>query len=334
MPAFQRRFEASALGGWCSRNDGNAISALFDRWALPGEPSALGRNIRVGIRNGYLNLYVKGQSVAKITMGRDGPSLEVHRPYAANKPKPIARSGIEGAAAQKLERGHVRFNDIELADPFKAALVEGWIVTAETYASAEKRFVDDIVGANAGVIDLEMGLPAADESSGPDRVAPRMDLVVAQYEPEERISIAFWEAKCAINKELRAKGDHRPHVVTQLLKYEEWMGARIAQVQAAYQNSARSLLELHKLFRGKSNPPCVKVWQRLAAFEPIVISRPGILIGNYHPEGHDMMQPPHFEQCAASFLKNGHRDKLEKAGITVWEIGPNHQGAELPRLRD
>ena len=95
--------------------------------------------------------------------------------------------------------------------PETAEQVAGWIETAGTYASAEKRFVDDLTAANPGVIDLEMGLPTSDLPGG-KRVAPRMDLVVVEME-EGQPAIGFWEAKCANNSELRASADREPGVV-------------------------------------------------------------------------------------------------------------------------
>jgi hypothetical protein len=60
-------------------------------------------------------------------------------------------------------RRYVTFSADALARPEAAASISGWIETAATYASAEKRFVDELIGFNAGVIDLEMGRAPLDE---------------------------------------------------------------------------------------------------------------------------------------------------------------------------
>lgn len=134
-------------------------------------------------------------------------------------------------------------------------LIECWIRTAETYAGDEKRFVDDLVAVTPGTIDLEMGLPADAEAVGKDRTAPRMDMVVAQDG-----EIAFWEAKCAVNSELRARARYKelpdgryglgPHVIWQLRRYQGWVNrpVRLAQVRAAYIEAARLLLDLAELY--------------------------------------------------------------------------------------
>ena len=117
-----------------------------------------------------------------------------------------------------------------LADPKTANEVADWIKNAETYASAEKRFVDEVIGYNAGALDLEMGLPAGEAGDA----APRMDLVLAQTGLGNATQIAFWEAKCSNNSELRAVAHYEeeengkyvrgPRVIHQLRKYQNWVG--------------------------------------------------------------------------------------------------------------
>src|SRR5690606_9946320 len=116
---------------------------------------------------------------------------------------------------------------------------------------------------------------------GNGRVAPRMDLVVAQCAGGEPPSIAFWEAKCATNSELRANGT--PRVLDQVQKYVCWMAevGRIAQVQQAYRDTATTLLALHRLFCTEQggNPEALRIWQALAKLEsPVVAVRPGIVV--------------------------------------------------------
>ena len=323
MPEFRRAFDCEKLAAWDRAHPGNAVRALFDRWALPGERSDTQRPLRVGIRDGYLNLYAKGQSVAKLSTGRDGPAIDVHDAYVSGR-----RAGEQGSAGQK----YVTFDAAALADPATTALVPGWIATAESHASAEKRFVDDLVAANPGVIDLEMGLPANDEP-GSDRVAPRMDVVVAQVDGGAP-GIAFWEAKCANNPELRISGDAAPKVLGQLAKYVGWMTAdRLVQVRQAYRRTAGVLLDLHALFRAADTSPCVAVWRALAATEAVsVVVQPGVVIGNYWPEGStEGIASGRMAQAAASFARNGHDTKITAAGVTLHEVA-DVSGAALPRL--
>jgi hypothetical protein len=80
------------------------------------------------------------------------------------------------------------YNADDLASPKTTSSIPRWVSTAETYASAEKRFVDRLIEANAGVIDLEMGLPASNPAPGGTKTAPRIDLVIAQT--------PFGESRC------------------------------------------------------------------------------------------------------------------------------------------
>ena len=152
MPAFARSFAMKTLAQWDADKPGSAISQLFDRWALPGEKATSQAPLRLGLRDRYINFYVKGQSVAKLSYGLTGPKLSVHSGYVAGQ----SRGSERDATLQSYED----YNAKALTDTVTAALVEGWIETAVTYASAEKRFIDDLVAANAGIIDLEMGLQA------------------------------------------------------------------------------------------------------------------------------------------------------------------------------
>ncbi|WP_010188611.1 hypothetical protein [Sphingomonas sp. PAMC 26605] len=329
MPAFSRSFATDILGQWDVGKSGNAVRALFDRWALPGQTSET--PLRLGLRDGYLNFYIKGQSIAKLSCTRDGPKLSVHRAYAFGR----KREGSEDRSVP-IE-GYQSYDSTALAAPQTAALIPGWIETAETYASAEKRFVDDLIAANPGVIDLEMGLPASD-LAGSDRVAPRMDLVLVQVGADGSPAIVFWEAKCANNPEVRASGETAAKVVEQLAKYERWMDEdRIAQVQRAYCAAAMTMLDLYKLYRSVESeaPRCLEIWRTLAnAPAPVIITQPGLVIGNYWPAGHtEAVASGRMRQSAASFARNGHGAKLESEGITVYQVGPDHAVPALPLLK-
>ncbi|WP_174279399.1 hypothetical protein [Sphingomonas bacterium] len=332
MPTFARSFAVNALAEWdANSSPNNAVRTLFNRWSLPGEMSVGEAVLRLGLRDSYLNFYIKGQSVAKLSIGRNGPKLSVHKAYTSGR-----RKEREGNGAPPVQ-GYEDYDAKALAHPATGSLVAGWIETAESYASAEKRFVDDLITANPGVIDLEMGLPASD-LPGSERVAPRMDLVVAQCVNGEPPSIAFWEAKCANNPELRASGDTAPRVVKQLGKYVRWMeeSGRIAQVQQAYRNTATGLLVAYRVFResGASDPECVAIWKALAELDaPTVIVQPGIVIGNYWPDGSpERIASSRMAQSAASFARKDHRLKLDRADIQVHEVGPDHDGPVLPLL--
>jgi hypothetical protein len=335
MPNFVRSFDTRALSEWTAKHPDNVVVALFDRWALPGEPATDSRPLRLAVREGYVNFYAKGQSVAKLSMAADGPRLSLHNAYVD-----LRRDG------QPADQRYRTFGPEALADRATTARVSTWIDAALSYASAEKRFVDDLVTVNPGVLELEMALPASDLPGGA-RVAPRMDLIVAQPADRGSPRIAFWEAKCANNPELRSSKEREllangtfsgPLVLGQIHKYVAWMSesGRVEQVQAAYQKTAGILLKLLEAFRrpavDESN--CALIWRSLAYAENMeIVAQPGIVIGNYWPRGSKgAAVSARMAQCAASFARNGHRAKLERNHVVVHEVGPEHGSAILPPL--
>jgi hypothetical protein len=310
MPLFERKFDVDVLRNY---REVPVIKALFDRWVLPGEDAGP-HGLRVAVRNGYLNFYVKGQSVAKLSIRSGSPRFEVHDKYVAGV---VRGHEDESKYAQKytsfsLGRG--------TATPMMD--VAKWVHAAETYAGDEKRFVDDLVAVTAGTLDLEMALPARPDATG--RVAPRMDLVVAQGQ-----DIGFWEAKCAVNGELRS--DHNkpaaPHVVDQLRKYVGWMDhdGGPSEVRSAYSEAARILLALAEMF-GKTGP-AIAAWQTFAdaGDAASVILPPGVVVGNYcSPRADGVPRSAEMERYLAhanSFVQNEHKARLTRFGIKVVPIG-------------
>ena len=336
MPAFARSFSCEALAAWDAANPANFVRQLFARWALPGERATVERPLRLCIRDGYLNFYAKGQSVAELSRTRKGPRMRVHRAYVSNLEDLELSGGMSKSQYLTIDAN-------ALALPSSAMQLDRWISRAEGFACAEKRFVDDLVAENPGVVELEMALPASD-IPGASRVAPRMDLVLVQIDGAAMPTIAFWEAKCSINSELRAKseyemrGDGRvvgPKVVHQVHKYVAWMQEpdRSAQVAQAYRLSGFILIELHRIFRGDEGgaPACLHLWKALAACDPVIVEQPGVVVGNYCPEKHSMLEPGRFARYATSFVENGHREKLGRNGIIVHQV-PSPCDALLPLL--
>ena len=329
MPMFERSFAIKYLADWDDKNPGNTVRVLFDMWALPGQKTSSKVPLRLAIRDGRVNFYVKGQLVGKLSCGPDGPRLSVQNAYVTGQAQRIGRKGTLQAYAE--------YTANDLADPATASLLAGWIKTAATYAWAVKRFADDLIAANPGVIDLEMGEPAGD-LPGIEQYVMRMDVVNAQLADGISASIAFWEVKCANTTDLRPIDGIAPEVLDQFDRCVHWMSesGRIAQVAQAYKNTAKTLIEFYNLFRNTDSnvPECVRLWHELMKTKaPAVIVKPGIVIGNYWPDGYiEQLGHVRMRQCAESFAKNKHREKIEQHGIYVHEVGPDHGKAVLPIL--
>lgn len=286
MKPFARHFAVEELA------DNAAVRHLFARWALPGEVCDAQRCLRIGVRAGYLNLYVRGQSITRISRVGGATRLAVHPVYGSGHKRHAARPS-------DLDQRTVTFDSACVS----AGQIDSWIEIAVTYAGAEKAFVDDLVAHNPGALDLEMALPA----NTAERKAPRMDLVVAQHG-----SLAFWEAKCSDNSELRARSAYRESsdgaylggikVIHQLRKYVAWMEAgrsdRSCQVRQAYRQVASVLIGLADKFDVPGDAARA-VWRELAPGAALeVILPPGLVICNYDAlaQGRDA----HFEKAAVA----------------------------------
>lgn len=329
MDTFKRSFPTEHLSD-LRRNP--SVAALFDRWVLPGEQAG-DHGLRLAVRNGYLNFYVKGQSVAELRMSSSEPRLKLHCKY-----KELAVKGSARAVELGQNYETVRGDALAIVGQ---GVVDGWIKTAETYAGDEKRFVDDLVAVTPGVIDLEMALPADEGSVGKDRVAPRMDLVVAQG-----TDIAFWEAKCATNGELRALSPydeaedggylHGPHVLWQLRRYQRWVDRpnREKEVRSAYIKCAGLLIAFAELF-GKEGP-ALDCWRGLASAGDTakVILPPGVVVAGYcSPKAGSKHsdKTATYEARLSSFGK--HHETLEGHGATVTIVAEKPTSAILPNLQ-
>lgn len=279
------------------------VMELLRQWTLPGE-DAKESGVRLAVRRHYCNFYRKGQSVAKLHSTEGSLKLEVHREYV--------RGSVKSDRTKALT-GYESFPETWLAETANVSAVKGWIVRAESYAGAEKAFVDDIVARNPGTIDLEMGLPAYEG----EKSAPRMDLVVIE-ETSRGPALAFWEAKCADNKEARARGE--PHVVRQVETYEKWMAkvGREDDVITAYREAADVMLQL-AVAAGKPRSAAWRFWESFRFSEiSRAIHRPGVIIGGYCPISFTEKKLGSIAAQWASFNANGHLARLtEEFAIAV-----------------
>lgn len=285
------------------------------------------------IRKGYLNLYVKGQSVGELSLVRGCPRLRLHRKY---------KSFLENGSSPDWSGSGSEYDVVDASELAGASpdTVDAWVRTTETYAGDEKRFIDDLVAVTPGTIDLEMALPADLHLERNERTAPRIDLVVAQGS-----QIAFWEAKCATNSELRSQAAYRewsdggygegPHVLWQLRRYQRWMNGhlRAVQVRDAYLEAARLLLWLAEIFSKRG--PAIEAWQCfVAAGEKVsIVLPPGIVVAGYCPTRADGRLRA--ENCAnAAKLKSfdPHKARLGRHGATVVTVNAKPDRPVLPEL--
>jgi hypothetical protein len=244
-PGHYARFER-CLKGWSAFED-TARSAephwfkdLLSLWRPSGHCSGeLG--LRIAIRNGYLNFYRFGQSIARVKGGPRGLVAHVHYKYVLDKPQP----GMSKSPYLRLTQNGVFFRDTKVAIYEGLSTLRQWIADAEEkHAGVEKKVVDELVAKNDHVVDLEMALPAWTLP----KVAVRMDLVAI-----EDGTVVFWEVKTILNSEIRCEAafeeDRFPHVLKQLSNYRVFLeqDSHPELVRAAYRNTAKILVDLRAL---------------------------------------------------------------------------------------
>jgi hypothetical protein len=306
MSKFNREFDVDRADEALRAPENAWFKDLLRHWRpggdVQGVTSAQGvpaDHLRLAIRDGYLNFYRAGQSVANVRIVRNRLQWEIHNKYVYGPDKGRNQDCV------KVTDG--RFKNQDGADvEYRSDLLQGWILNANAYTDREKLFVDDLVAHRAGAIDLEAGLPA-DTEPGAEKSAPRMDLVTV--EPCcDHYRLAFWEIKLVDNQEARCKNAaEAPKVIRQLEKYEKWLAKNRKLVCDAYRRCCRDLVKLHRIAKAL-NPAIPELGAAIIAVgqksAPLCLDgTPRLIIDASRGEG--------------AFVKNDHLKKLLDFGICV-----------------
>lgn len=190
------------------------------------------KGILLAVRGGYLNAYMKGQSVFKIGPGLNGthPQVKTHYKYLL-VPK------LEKMQQYILFDGtkfYIKPEDVIQTEDH-AGLIANLAGTAARFSGAEKIGIDRIAAEEPKVIDVEIAFTkSGDSESSP--TAPRMDLALLIPWDSGGARLVFCEAKCADNVELwkpakekesddaKMTGDKsQPAVIGQIMKYENFI---------------------------------------------------------------------------------------------------------------
>ncbi len=304
MSIFRRQFAVDRAEEALRAQENGWFKDLLRQWRPGGDthsvPTAQGDpadHLRLAIRDGYLNFYRAGQSVAKVTIARNGLRWEIHNKYVDDKGK--------NQDYITIKRGQYKSQDGSNAD-YCSDLLHNWIRNANGYTGREKLFVDELYGQQAGSIDLEVGLPAGPKL-GTEKSAPRIDLVT--LEPcGDHYRLAFWEIKLVDNKEARSKDlDKAPKVINQLKRYQEWLGTNRQLVCDAYRRCCSDLVKLHDIAKAV-NPAIPDLGEAIIAVgkkgEPLCFDNtPRLIIDAREGEG--------------AFVEHKHLRKLQDFGICV-----------------
>jgi hypothetical protein len=158
------------------------------------------KKLLLAVRNGYLNAYVKGQSVFKIAFGKGGsdgqPRIAIHYKYLV-KPDLEKKDPYVSFDGKTFD---LKPADIVNTEYESKLTLPQLISTAERFAGPEKSGVHKIARKEPKVVDLEIAFTKAGENG--DLSAPRMDIAVLVPGTSGGAELVFCEAKCADNPEL------------------------------------------------------------------------------------------------------------------------------------
>jgi hypothetical protein len=231
----------SAFDNAATSDEPHWFKDLLSLWRPSGHCSGE-TGLRLAIRNGYLNFYRLGQSVARVYCVSGDLRADVHYKYVLREPRP----GMSKSPYLRLTQKGVSFGHTLVAPYEGISTLLQWISVAggEKYAGDEKTIVDELVAKNDNVVDLEMALPAWTFP----KLAVRMDLVAI-----EDGKVVFWEVKTVTDSRIRCNAeflaDKFPHVLEQLSHYRVFLeqASRVEQVERAYLNTAKLLVKLRQL---------------------------------------------------------------------------------------
>lgn len=192
------------------------------------------RQLFIGIRNGALNVYWKGNSLLNLGMQGDSLAGEVHYKYLL-KPG-LARPYVQiadGRLRSEIPAG-VFLSDLSDIASLKRA--------ANAYAGEEKTGVHQIVMSNPNIIDVEVAF-GAEGGDSEGRGAQRIDFAAIQH-TKDGPELVFFEAKAFANPELRANGSTIP-VLGQMERYRNFVLRSKAELAESYRTVCGNLAALH-----------------------------------------------------------------------------------------
>lgn len=323
MVQFARNIDRiNALGELACSSEDHWWKDLLSLWRPSGVDAGV-YGLRLAVRNGYMNFYRNGQSIACVKVDSKGmPSATTHVKYL----------GIVGQGYARLQDRTIHWGtgvqESEGREYGGLEELKQWIQVVDRgqredgrhgFSGAEKVGVDKLVAANSNVIDLEMGIPAW----GKRKAASRIDLVTIEPGAKKQ-NIVFWEVKLVTDGRIRSHADvvrdEKPEVLRQLSAYREFLKAEnhVELVAKAYSTAAKLLVELRAMADslGEVHPLGANILAAASASELGVDCGPRLVVLN--------------QKSANQSAWAVHADKLKKVGVVltvIEECGPSVLGS-------
>ena len=215
-------------------------------------------DLHLAIRNGYLNVYAKGQSVFKIELRDDErPLMTTHYKYLL-KPKMSAGKEYVSFDGDKFLAGKQPIDpSLFIQNSYAPGKTISELTrTAVSYSNPEKAGVHIIARENPDVIDMEIAFgsvsdpedpaPAAEldgEAAKPTFSARRIDLAALRADGNGRASLVFYEAKRFDDARLWGE---KPEVLKQMKRYDKFLNENEAVLKSAYVNACKAIVLLRE----------------------------------------------------------------------------------------
>ena len=158
------------------------------------------KNLFIAIREEYINVYYKGNSICKLSFQQGSTIGETHYKYLV---KPNQNEYV------KSENGGIDKKSMNVYDYFMFSLseIESIKKSSLPYAGDEKIGVHSIITKKPNILDVEITFGKE------DRETDRIDFLSIKDS-----KLVFYEAKHFSNKEIRSQ--NTPPVLEQIKKYE------------------------------------------------------------------------------------------------------------------
>ncbi len=191
------------------------------------------RDLIIGIRDEYLNVYWQGQSLFKVAFVHGKVTATTH-------PKYLLNPDLSGQVAFDIGAGtFAPLKEDAILRAWEPGVTLGRMKRAASlFSGDEKVGVQTIADAHPDTIDVEIAFPASEVT---DRSVPRIDLALVEERGDEA-HLVFWEAKLLANPELRSKGEK--NVVRQIEAYRRIVATFRADILGSYSIVAGNLASI------------------------------------------------------------------------------------------
>jgi hypothetical protein len=190
------------------------------------------RDLFIAVRNNYLNVYWGGASLLRISLQGENLIGDIHYKYIISPQSQLYVRVDDGKVVLPSDLAGLFQIDLSKLNELKRA--------AAAYLGDEKRGVHEIIKCNDNIIDTEIAFNGQRETEIEDRPSSRIDFCALRSVGDEA-EINFYEAKKFTNKEIRARDEGDPLVITQIKRYQDVIAKHTSDLELSYRKVCGNL---------------------------------------------------------------------------------------------